>query len=203
MGLFSRWMKLRESTSRKRAITAALKGERPPLPGSCAANPRTNVDAMKVADKTGVVGKKYMKKCACAKCGDSCPCGPECPCNQYKEDAQSPDYSLDRWIDMANDLGSDVSSLHQKSKEDEEKMDKEIDTKKKDVDKKEKEVKKADDKKSTEDKTKQNPKKDSSNKEPNAAEEERDLWKKFEKFVKNDDKKGSSGKPVKKPATSS
>ena len=89
------WLSLRESNARKRAVKAALNGTGPSLPGSYAACPSTNVKAMKVAKKTGVV--KEEKK---------------------------PDYSFDRWINMAKDLGDDVNRMVGHGKEEEEKIEK-------------------------------------------------------------------------------
>lgn len=129
MGIYVEWMRFRESNARKRAISSALKGERPPLPGSYSANPRTDVNAMDVAKDSGVVRKKFMDKCNCQKCKNKCPCGDECPCNKFHEE-DSPDYSIDKWLDMAKDLGDDLSLMSKKGDEEEEKIDQEIKTKK-------------------------------------------------------------------------
>jgi hypothetical protein len=89
------WVSLRESNARKRAVKAALNGTGPSLPGSYAACPSTNVKAMKVAKKTGVV-----------------------------KEAKKPDYSFDRWINMAKDLGDDVNKMVGHGKEEEDKIEK-------------------------------------------------------------------------------
>ena len=140
MGLFLRWMALRESTSRKRRVQAALRGEQPPLPGSYAANPRTDVEAMNVADKTGLVRKKFMCKCGCGGDSSKCTCGPDCSCRKYHEN-QKPDYSIDRWIDMANDLGDDLTAIRQNADKEDKELDKKIDDKKKETEKSDKETK--------------------------------------------------------------
>lgn len=159
MGLFLRWMVLRESTPAKRRIKAALRGEQPPLPGSYAACPRTDANAMDVASKTGVVRRKVQEN-------------------------QRPDYSIDRWIDMANDLGDDLTALRQNSDKDEKELDKEIDGKKKEVEK---------DKK---DKTKVTDNKDEKGEEEaDTDKEERELWKTVKKHLDQKDQgKESSAK---------
>lgn len=177
MGLFLKWMELRESTSRKRRIKAALSGKQPPLPGSYAANPHTNVNAMSVADKTGLV-KKYMHKCGCPKCGDKCPCGPDCICRKYQED-QSPDYSIDKWIDMAGDLGNELSVLKKGAEDQEDDLDKKIDSKKKDTEMKKKEIDKEDNK---DNKDKEKEDKEEDNKDKDKEKEE--LWSKIKNHLK-------------------
>lgn len=82
---FRDWLAVDESNARKRAVKAALNGTGPSLPGSYAACPSTNPTAMKVAAKKGIVT------------------------NEAKE--LRPDYSFDRWMKMAQDLGSDTTSL--------------------------------------------------------------------------------------------
>jgi len=160
MGLFLKWMELRESTSRKRRVKAALSGEQPPLPGSYAANPRTDVNAMSVADKTGLVQKKHMHK----------------GCPKYQEN-QSPDYSIDKWIDMASDLDSELSVLKKDAEDQEKDLDKKIDSKKKDTETKKKEIDKEEDK---EDEDKDDNEKD-----------DKELWSKIKNHLK---KNGESSK---------
>jgi len=158
-------MNLRESTSRKRRVSAALRGEQPPLPGSYAANPRTDVKAMKSASKTGVVQK-------------------------FKE-SDTPNYSIDRWIDMTNDLGKDLSTIRQDSEEEEKKLDKDIDAKKKDIDVETKEADKE-------------TKKDNE-KEEEAADEkdEKEIWNKIKKHLdKSKVEKGSSPSKASSKASS-
>lgn len=113
MGTFHSWIEqdyIQESNARKRAVKSALLGTGTKLPGSYAACPSTNPVAMDVANKTGHVGK--AKKSLWSK---------------FKESKSSkPDYSLDKWISQAKDLGDDVNSLIHKAEDDDEKIDKEL-----------------------------------------------------------------------------
>lgn len=103
------WRALQESNSRKRAVKAALQGSGPKLPGSYAACPATNPQAMDVAADAGEVRK-----------------APKSMWRKFKESQIArPDYSLDLWIASAKELGDDVNSLVHKAKEDEVDMDKE------------------------------------------------------------------------------
>lgn len=107
------WIALRETNARKRAVKAALQGTGPKLPGSYAACPSTNPMAMNVAADSGEVRK-----------------APKSMWKKYKEGhIARPDYSLDRWISSAKELGDDVNSLVHSAKEDEEKLDKDKDQK--------------------------------------------------------------------------
>lgn len=155
MGIFLKWLELRESTSRKRRVADALAGRKPPLPGSYAANPRTEPRAMDVAAKTGLV--------KCPHCGrKDCQCGDDCSCRKDEaKSSKSPDYSLDKWIDKANDIGDDLSLLRKQGEEESDRLDKEIDKSKKEVevdkekekkDKKDKKDKEADDKETSDSK---------------------------------------------------
>lgn len=98
------WLAMKESNARKRAVKAALNGTGVPLPGSYAACPSTNPQAMDSAQETGVVKKRNRPL--------------------KVETAQKPDYSFDRWIKMAQDLGNDVNALVGHGKDEEEKIDK-------------------------------------------------------------------------------
>jgi hypothetical protein len=155
------WISLRESNARKRAVKAALNGTGPALPGSYATCPSTNVKAMKVAKKTGLV--KEEKK---------------------------PDYSFDRWINMAKDLGDDVNKMVGHGKEEEEKIEKEPvkeDPKKPSLNTKEK-PEKLDKKDSIEDKeksslsTKERPEKID---KEDSIEGKEDTWEKLKKISKD------------------
>lgn len=111
---WSEWVKLREDNARKRAVKAALAGNRPPLPGSAAACPSTNPRAMRSAQKHGVVTKEDTE--------------------------QRPDYSFDRWVQKAKEFGDDLNRMRTKADAD----DKDLDKKRKDAEKKaEEEDKKA------------------------------------------------------------
>lgn len=99
------WLKLREDNARKRAVRAALNGTGRKLPGSYAACPSTNPRAMDSAEKTGFVQKQPNKL-------------------KIIETEQKPDYSIDRWLKMAQDLGNDVNKLVGHGEEEEKKLDK-------------------------------------------------------------------------------
>lgn len=118
MGSFptwAEWIELKEDNARKRAVRDAMKGTKPPLPGSYAACPRTDPRAMDVAKKTGVVGKNTKFK--------------------FREDNEvKPDYSFDRWIQKAKEFGDDVNKLVGHAEDDEEKLDKDAEEKKKKAD---------------------------------------------------------------------
>lgn len=126
---WTKWLELKESNARKRAIRAALNGTGTPLPGSYAACPSTNPQAMDVAAKTGKVQKKKIG---------------------FEEvKGSKPDYSFDRWVQMADDMGKDVNALVGHAKEEEKELDKKqqddqkkIDQDKSDQDKKNKDEKK-------------------------------------------------------------
>ena len=195
MGLFLRWVALRESNAAKRRIKAALRGEQPPLPGSYAACPRTDADAMDVASKTGLVRKKYMCKCGCGGDSSKCTCGPDCSCRKYHEN-KTPDYSIDRWIDMANDLGDDLTALRQNSDKDEKELDKEIDGKKKETEK---------DAAKEKTKTKVTDNKDEKEEEEaDHDKEEKELWKTVKKHLGHKDRgKESSAKSAASSSRSS
>ena len=110
------WVALRESNARKRNVKAALNGQAPPLPGSYAACPSTNPQAMDTAQKKGVVSKNTDFK--------------------FKESfGQKPDYSFDRWIQKAKEFGDDVNKMVTHGNEEEDKLDKEEKTKKADAEK--------------------------------------------------------------------
>ena len=98
------WLALREDNARKRAVRAAFNGTGVPMAGSYAACPSTNPQAMDIAKKKGVVTKQ--------------------PQILKIEAARKPDYSFDRWIQQAQELGDDVNKLVGHGKEDEEKLDK-------------------------------------------------------------------------------
>lgn len=98
---WSDWLAIKESNARKRAVKAALSGTGPELPGSSAACPSTTPQAMAVAAKTGVVKKVNLKT----------------------ESEQKPDYSFDRWIKMAQELGDDTNRLVGHAEEEEKKLD--------------------------------------------------------------------------------
>jgi len=141
------WKALRESNARKRAVRSALLGTGPDLPGSYAACPSTNPVAMNVAKKKGKVTK-------------------------LENHIARPDYSLDRWLDAAQELGDDVNALVNKAQDDEKKLDKEKTSKK--------------DQKDFEPKT----------------QEQKDSWKKFKELHKEREKKDADKKSVKKEKTS-
>lgn len=113
---WAEYVAIREGNARKRAVRAALNGTGPALPGSYAACPSTNPQAVDVARTAGVVRKQPQRL-------------------RIKESApQKPDYSLDRWVKRAQDLGDDVNALVGHAKGEEERLDRE----KADKDKKEK-----------------------------------------------------------------
>ncbi len=97
---WNEWLALRESNARKRSVKNALNGTGPKLPGSYATCPSTNALAVKVADKSGVV--KKLKT----------------------ENEQKPDYSFDRWVQMAQELGDDTNKLVGHAKVEDDKLDK-------------------------------------------------------------------------------
>jgi len=110
------WLKLKESNARKRAVRGALMGTSPPMPGSYAACPSTNPLAMDIAKKTGKVSKW----------------------NKFKESKghiARPDYSIDRWIQSAQELGDDVNALVGHAKDSEKDFDKQKEKKDKDQEK--------------------------------------------------------------------
>lgn len=119
MGYFrnwSDWVTLRESNARKRNVKAALNGQSPPLPGSYAACPSTNPQAMDTAQKKGVVSKNTAFK--------------------FKESfGQRPDYSFDRWIQKAKEFGDDVNTMVTHGHDEEDKIDKEDKKQKDDAEK--------------------------------------------------------------------
>lgn len=98
---WSEWLAIRESNARKRAVKAALNGTGPSLPGSYAACPSTNPQAMDVAQKTGEVKKRTLK-----------------------ETGKNPDYSFDRWLKQAQELGNDLNKMVSHAKDEEENIDK-------------------------------------------------------------------------------
>lgn len=123
---WSEWLSIKESNARKRAVKAAVQGTGPELPGSYAACPSTNVQAMDSAEKTGKVSKlpkSYWRK--------------------FKEEKFSPrpDNAVDRWIQAAQELGDDVNSMVGHAKGEEDKLDKEEKDKKKKADDEDKKAK--------------------------------------------------------------
>lgn len=116
---WSEWLTIKESNARKRAVRAAVQGTGVELPGSYAACPSTNVQAMDAASKTGKVSKlpkSYWRK--------------------FKEEKFSPrpDNAVDRWIQAAQELGDDVNSMVGHAKGEEDKLEKEKEEKKKKAD---------------------------------------------------------------------
>lgn len=175
MGSFlswTEWQSLRETNARQRSVKAALQGTGVKLPGSAAACPSTNPLAMNVAGEKGEVRK-----------------APKSSWRRFKESQIArPDYSLDRWIASAKELGDDVNSLVHKAKDDEEEMDK-------DKDKKSKETPKPEDK--PDPKTpKQDAEDDDQDKKPETPEQKK-AWTQLRKIHK--DRMPNFKKPEGKP----
>jgi hypothetical protein len=102
---WAEWVAFRESNARKRAVRSALNGTGSPLPGSYAACPSTNPQAMNVAKKKGVVSKAGI----------------------FENEGQKPDYSFDRWVQKAKEFGDDVNKMAHSAEDEEEKLEKESD----------------------------------------------------------------------------
>ena len=110
---WSEWINLKESNARKRAVTAAMNGTGPSLPGSYAACPATNPYAMDIAFKTGVVGKRKKKKRKSLK---------------LEGNEKKPDYSFDSWLKKVDKLEKQLKDLYDNG----EKSEKDLDKNKKD-----------------------------------------------------------------------
>ena len=110
---WSEWINLKESNARKRAVTAAMNGTGPSLPGSYAACPVTNPYAMDIAFKTGVVGKRKKKKRKSLK---------------LEGNEKKPDYSFDSWLKKVDKLEKQLKDLYDNG----EKSEKDLDKNKKD-----------------------------------------------------------------------
>ena len=110
---WSEWINLKESNARKRAVTAAMNGTGPSLPGSYAACPATNPYAMDIAFKTGIVGKRKKKKRKSLK---------------LEGNEKKPDYSFDSWLKKVDKLEKQLKDLYDNG----EKSEKDLDKNKKD-----------------------------------------------------------------------
>jgi hypothetical protein len=115
---WNEWQSLVESNARKRARRSAKNKIGPRLPGSYAACPSTDPEAMDQAEKSGEVGGL----------------------DESKKTIKTPNYSFDQWLKKVEKLGKEVKYTIEKGKSKEESLDK----KKKDLeslDKKKKESK--------------------------------------------------------------
>ncbi len=116
---WNKWLSLRESNARKRAVNAATNGLATPMPGSTAACPNTNPVAMDQASKNGVVGKSRKKRL-------------------QTESEQKPNHSFDHWLGKVMELGKEIKGLMDKGNDEDAKIEKKSEEAKKDIEKAEK-----------------------------------------------------------------
>jgi myosin heavy subunit len=114
---WNEWQSLVESNARKRARRSAKNKIGPRLPGSYAACPSTDPEAMDQAEKSGEVGGL----------------------DESKKTIKTPNYSFDQWLKKVEKLGKEVKDTIEKGKSKEESLDKKkkdlesLDKKKKDL----------------------------------------------------------------------
>lgn len=170
---WNKWLFLRESNARKRAVIASTKKLAPSMPGSTAACPNTNPVAMNQADKKGVVGFKE---------------------NLHLETDKSPNYSFDQWLKKAQKLGDDVKDLVDKGKSEVEDIEKKKKESEKEAEKK---------KKSSKSEKRESPErseKEAESKDDKKSDNKRheDLWNKLnQKLIDIKSKKPSTTKSTK------
>jgi myosin heavy subunit len=149
---WNEWQSLVESNARKRARRSAKNKIGPKLPGSYAACPSTDPEAMDQAEKSGEVGGL----------------------DESKKTIKTPNYSFDQWLKKVEKLGKEVKDTIEKGKSKEASLDK----KKKDLeslDKKKKDLESLDKKnKESKEKTQENTdKKEKENKVKSKKEEQK------------------------------
>ena len=99
---WNEWQSLVESNARKRARRSAKNKIGPKLPGSYAACPSTDPEAMDQAEKSGEVGGL----------------------DESKKTIKTPNYSFDQWLKKVEKLGKEVKDTIEKGKSKEASLDK-------------------------------------------------------------------------------